>query len=50
MTGASRLFIAAAAVLAIISAGPVEAGHDHGEGGHGGGGWHGGGGGHGHGR
>ncbi len=41
MTGASKLFTAAAAVLAITVAGPVEAGHDHGGDGRGGG-WHGG--------
>ena len=53
MTGASKLFIAAAAALAIAAVNPVEAGHGGGGGGHGGGGgghgggggWHGGGGG-----
>jgi LTXXQ motif family protein len=42
VTGASKLFIVAAAILAMAIARPVEAGHEGG-GGHGGGSWHGGG-------
>src|SRR6516165_6760034 len=40
MTGAHKLSIAAAVVLAMLAARPVEAGHDQGEDRHGGGGWH----------